>query len=299
MKSIEVKEGLVRRIRYTNTKSVKERHFVWRRPLSYPAMGFIIQHPFKRSIATDAIQYCSYQSAYNAIDAYGINYALSNINKRNTTTDFYHCYQYLFIVPDREEEEIPGILGRKSTSSDKITLIAYRIDNDTQLENFPIGANKVPDAEWSFSDEETGQIVLYATPYNEIDYDYNLDFPATYDLGSMYHDGKENYFVIRKHDTDITVAAGTPLITLSSKKGSTVQIKSILTNFNDYKQKYETACGSTFPKSTYPYLRGFVKLNCKSNSLGIDTANEVPNKLTAVENAKYIGGMYLVFHIAR
>lgn len=153
---------------------------------------------------------------------------------------------------------------------DKLT--AYSASNDTEWRKLPEGAKTVWDARWMLSDETSGKIKLYAMPNTNSGENTDfIDTAYTY----MYRP--------KVHDTDITVDATTPVIALSSKNGATVEITSIRSNFDDYKAKYETATSGKFSKSTYPYLRGIVELDCKSTSLGINNT----------------GGIYLIFSVSR
>ena len=218
------------------------------------------------------------------------------------------------------------------------TLMALGVNNDSEYYNFPALVSRkvhnsgtaltwgtptkdelmdwiVPDAEWFLSDEDTGQIHLYAIPefevvetlsdgriiYREpsgcaaleivaaqaIDTDAsNNDDIFVLRSGGNYK-GREfwptAYYKLPIYETSVTVKAGSPIVTLSSKTGGITEITSIRSNFDDYKVKYEAATGGKFSKTEYPYLRGIVKLDCKSTSLGINNT----------------GGIYLIFSVSR
>ena len=174
-------------------------------------------------------------------------------------------------------------------------LTACCVNNDTEYNDFTetnrtrnIG-RIVSDAIWSLSDEETGQIKLYATTNTDCVPDGVIVSNPTYDTRSFFDDMARrryyptSYFELMPHDTDVTVDAGTPLITLSTKNGGNTKITSMRTNFDDYKAKYDATTVGKFSKSQYPYLRGIVKIDCKSALLGIN----------------YTCGIYLTFTVSR
>ena len=78
-----------------------------------------------------------------------------------------------------------------------------------------------------------------------------------------------------KHETDVTIPVETPFITFGKKQKNFTPITSVRNNFDEYKEKYDTATDGKYPKSTYPYLVGHVYLEstgCNSNPVldGID-----------------------------
>lgn len=154
---------------------------------------------------------------------------------------------------------------------------AYAVRNDEEYRDFLSGNiedYEISDAEWSLSDVETGQIKLYATnePYRE-DRIGRLSYCVyghsyAYDVEGSLKYWPTPYYELRKHDTDATAAAGTPLITLNSKNGSP-EVTAIRANFDEYKTKYDIVTAGQFPQRTYPYLRGDIKIDCASHVLGI------------------------------
>ena len=77
------------------------------------------------------------------------------------------------------------------------------------------------------------------------------------------------YYELKPIETSIEVIAR-PLASFTMSDGVAI-VTSICNDFSDYMQLYDaSSIGRQYPKSTYPYLRGDMKLDVKSQSLGIE-----------------------------
>lgn len=148
--------------------------------------------------------------------------------------------------------------------------------------------------EWSLSDVTTKKINLYADKNNSMDSDNFITFgqKTASNVYLIDNDGSggawhTDFYKVKQHESDVVVAAGTPLITCNEITQSELlggsasmdylrglQVTSIRNNFDEYKTKFNTATGSKYPKSEYPYLVGYIKLDCKiANYLGSGDIN--------------------------
>ena len=122
---------------------------------------------------------------------------------------------------------------------------------------------EVSDAEWTLSTEEAGKIEVYSqnnsggNPINR--YIQNISKRVSFNQGSLGY-WPTSYYEKVNQTTGKIIAMGTPLITLDGKKGAT-KIVSVRDNFSDYKVH--------FPSSS-PYIKAYMKIDCKSKSLGIN-----------------------------
>lgn len=289
IKDIEIQEGYVRHIgilpnqygeiQGAGTISGADEFCIWRKPFEFPAMTFGISfnHPHSNVEMESIVDYVT--NKYGLVQPIGYNasneerYILPILTEWNLTRD----------LDD-------GGLGLRYLGG---TLRAYSAYNASEFADFPTKANIVADTEWILSDKATGRIRLYAVPEkysggtlasgNLDTHEFVSSLKVAEISGSYYYSDRDYHFSPVQHETDITVEAGNPVITLSRTKGSTAEITNIRTNFDEYKEKYEEAGGSKYSISEYPYLRGIVKLDCKSEMLGI---NETI-------------GMYIVFSVRR
>ena len=171
--------------------------------------------------------------------------------------------------------------------SHEYTFRAYGVKNEADHINFYNRANEVlgglatfmsgkgtyqdfeeweiSDAEWSISDTGTQQIKVYGSNTldgNPVSYyvSYNPE-ECIFQKGSLVY-WPTSYYEVRDATYSIqTVSVGNPpLITLDGKKGAT-KIISIRDNFTMYK---------AYHSSSIPYIKAFVKIDCKSKSLGIN-----------------------------
>ena len=77
------------------------------------------------------------------------------------------------------------------------------------------------------------------------------------------------YYELKSIETSIEVVAR-PLASFTISDGVAI-VTSICNDFSNYMQLYnESSIGRQYPKSVYPYLRGDMKLDVKSKSLGIE-----------------------------
>ena len=152
---------------------------------------------------------------------------------------------------------------------------AYGVTNDSEYSDFLNAPQKyvIPDAEWSISPT----IRLYATQNGTPSEGYlqstqiwtriNPD-DIVLDAGSKGC-WPTAYYELKPIETSIEVIAR-PLASFTMSDGVAI-VTSICNDFSDYMQLYDaSSIGRQYPKSTYPYLRGDMKLDVKSQSLGIE-----------------------------
>ena len=255
VKSVEIQEGAVRGIFALEGTVLR-----WKRPLTYPVIGLLRKYEFTSS---SGVRYIRYACSDMLIDKNGMtckwsdkipqdDRVIENSDGSITTFNF---------------SEFTTIGSAEAISVGDI-LMAHRFNNESQIKNFSLNTGTLADAEWIFSDEATGKIKLYARP---------AQTSSMWQAGSWrWNTSWDEYDIsLREHNTDVIVNAGQPLITLSSKTGSTVQVTGIRTNVDDYKTKYNNATAGVYPKSEYPYLVIGVSLKIKSPALSIQTSDNV------------------------
>ena len=242
-------------------------------------------------------------TAFNSSGTVGVAPAFSDKYKLTVPMSINEDGTFAYTTSPKVVLDIHSSLTTSSNITSQVNIgriyKAYKVANNNEYENFPrnirfteptiqeLEEYEVSDAEWSVSDEETGQITLYSI--GNIDesynpgrifhsyefYEANTKEAFVNNMGSLSY-WPTMYYEIGTPDTRsmfktaAVVDIEAPLITLSDRYGSTTEVASIRTNFTDYKTKYDTATGGEYPKSLYPYLRGVVKIDCKSNSLGIN-----------------------------
>ena len=279
VKNIETTDGIVRYIQIIKPDLLPVNRYgltyVWRKPFELPALTFSINVPFYNEM----LGFHNSEYLLGALtDKYGVSQwfdlPMPYIQTNDVTTIMSVLYlQNINTTTGKKNREYTDWIGQ--------TLRAYSISNVSEMSNIALNGHEVLDAEWTTSDTSSGKIKLYATPvlYGS---EGSIEWNDVWTAGSrvkalnvikgndVFSDRADFIFEV-SHITDIMVDIETPLITLSSYKGATTEIKSINTDFDDYKAKYEAAGGSKFPKSQYPYLRGIIKLDCKSPALGINS----------------------------
>ena len=268
---------------------------LWKRPLSYPAMGFYLTYP---TIAATGAKWIEHQTSWALIDKYGIACNWSSVNGKGTTNvknadgsySFYRTKVHLYVSTGGQSQSANAILW-PNPYGDTI-LQAYMVYNEAELMEYPVKATHPvinnSGLVFSFSDVTTKKIKLYAMPiFTDEDLDSVRQWhPATSILRTTYKDYEPQ---LREHETDVVVDAGEPLVTLGSPQAGAVKITGMRTNLDDYKAKYDVATGGKFPKSQYPYLRATIVLDAKNTGAGIQT-----NK-----NVIHWDMMYLTFEVER
>lgn len=221
---------------------------IWRKPFEFPAMAFVLQYDVENSNETTVAT----MLPHFVCDKNGRLLRLGNN------------------APSKPYGEYIAIDYSKLAIYKDLRMVAYTIENSTELKNFPKNAKRAI-VQWTTSDDISGKIRLYAAKANTNTTAVNVYKTARsmptlgYDI---YHAEEDEHMYETVYETDVLVETNTPFITLST--GAVARIASIRTNFDEYKTKYDTATAGKFPKSTYPYLCGVVKIDCKIPTMGFD-----------------------------
>lgn len=291
---------------------------LWKRPLSYPAMGFFISY---RTADPNPLLFPDgtlYQEcSWALIDRYGIvRDVLPSIKKKIVEAGIAHSDPLwssqpehnlgtmlaIYVLVDGNMMDYYGTGYEYDPiyrDTKDIKLTAYIIDADPQQGKYTPGEAKLHpqnSVSWLFSDVTTKKILLYARP----DLPYPSQNPRTNSTwgpgGSVNDEIHRDWWIeLRPHSTDVVVDAGEPLVTLLPKSGSeeiaaggAIRRIKVRTNLDDYKAKYDAATSGKFPKSQYPYLRAVINLEIHSHRFGIQNS-DCPHWDT----------MYLVFETKR
>lgn len=293
---------------------------LWKRPLSYPAMGFLVYYCNQDDMLNpNGIP--EQFSSWALIDRYGIVQIIQpSTKKKIVEAGIAYSYPFwssqpehnisttlwIYVLVDGNIEDYygtgydgQGSVMFRNTFNNDVKLTAYIIDADPQQGEYTPGEAKLHpqnSMSWLFSDVTTKKILLYARP--------DLPYPAqnpytnsTWGPGSIRQDALHHDFWLETvpHSTDVVVDAGEPLVTLLPMSGSeeiaaggAIRRIKVRTNLDDYKAKYDAATSGKFPKSQYPYLRAVINLEIHSNRFGIQNS-DCPHWDT----------MYLVFETKR
>lgn len=245
----------------------------WKRPFTYPAIGFYLYCNFIPSV--NGYSRHTYISPQLIFDKYGMSSKLlpSLPSSQNTdgSINVYYALDNIRLPSETNEIDLNDYSSSfvwitKGLENKSLRLRACGITNDSDMNNFPKTSYTNSATKFTFSDERDKKIKLYASPVEDIQMNnaWSLKTIAT---TAFY---REREYRERTHETDVIVTAGTPLITLSTGGLSwSPYISSVRNNFDEYKSKYDTATGSKFPKSSYPYLVGSVELQASTSSYDI------------------------------
>ena len=279
----------------------------WKRPFTFPTIGYAVYSLSKQG---DTIHRFAVQSLledkYTVTYKNGVNLTSNPYSSPNTDgskNDFFLlCNIWL---PGKGQSESMFTDGTAHMDfipeglKNKLGLVVFYVANENEADNFPFAS---PSSYYSyahtytsytFSDASTGKIKLSAVK------DTSISNRSIVTEGRLQRNQitAEIYQAEITRDTDVEVTAGKPLITLGNNEViqayTTLIIKkfaSVRDDFEEYKVKYDTATGSKFPKSEYPYLLGYTKLTA---SYGVGTSLDTSNAI------KNVGAKYFYFIIPR
>ena len=284
--SVNVKEGAVKNI-IRNNPSI----CYWKRPFTFPTIGYAV---YSLSNQGNTIHRFAVQSLLE--DSYTVTYKNGvNLSGRNSTNTDGSKNNFFLLkniwLPSKEQSE--NALGSGATVDfipeglkNKLGLVGFYVSNETQADNFPFNSNVLSlyvalgylYVSYTFSDVSTRKIKLSAVK------DTSISNRSIVTEGGLQRNQitAELYNAEITRDTDVEVAAGTPLITLGGtenvKAFTNLTIKkfaSVRNDFDEYKIKYDTATGSKFPKSEYPYLLGSTTLTASYGVNGNSIVKDV------------------------
>lgn len=126
------------------------------------------------------------------------------------------------------------------------------------------------DAIWSFSDETTGKIQLFAYPIDSLR-GYSNVTKVSSEIDNGVIDVYNRFVGYPKYETEVTVDAGEPFIVLKKYQGRTAEISSMRSaeNLGEYNTKYDIATAGKYSKNEYPYLGGYVDMKIESSNEGV------------------------------
>ena len=277
---------------------------LWKRPLSYPALGIVMSYP---DIFPSGVRATEHQVSWAAVDKYGIACRWSRVNGNTVTQEknadgsytFYREASNLYVsIGDSANMHTTDILWPNPYG--KTTLTTRWIGNESRLMEYPttlppLFGSQSAGVVWYFSDVTTKKIKLYARPIlTNANNSLGQWDPTTLILRTTYKDYEPQ---LKEHETDVVVDAGEPLITLATMKtayevnakGAIRTIEEIRTNLDDYKAKYDAATGGKYSKSQYPYLLATIVLGVRISGAEIQTSN----------NVIHWDMMYLTFEVER
>ena len=275
VKKVKIKDGEVRYITEGETK------LLWLRPFEFPTMSFAVyyQQDTTHNFACHSYLVDKCTTSYEkAISVSGKN----STNSDDTKNNFVLLNHIWLPSKGQTVNELSGYTTAEVNAipeglKTKLGLVAFKIDNKTKVDSFPLDCSSLYGAStfgyyyalYSFSDAFTKKIKLFAVKDTTRPNRYFVKGdglqrrPIT---GELYHEE-----ITR--DTDVEVEASEPLITLGNKTYvkafknlNFMPFVSIRDNFDEYKIKYDTATGSKYPKSEYPYLVGGTKLTAELRS---------------------------------
>lgn len=269
---------------------------LWKRPLSYPVMGFELRYPV---MYPSGAKYFFHKTSWLLVDQYGVScywkWETGNSNKRvknaDGTYDLFENTEHLYVSTGREAEAeyvtIANAVQWPNPYGD-IILEAHMVYNEAELMDYP----KIPphialsSIEYSFSDVTTKKIKLYARKKKQGDEAVPSPYVLTSDTTHSNHFTSPK---LRSFDTEVEVDAGQPLVTIGSLNSGKRKITGIRTNLDDYKAKYDAATGGKFPKSEYPYLRATIAFRARNIPANIQNRGDVT----------LWDAMYLTFEVDR
>lgn len=290
-------------VKYITEGSTK---LLWKRPFEFSTIGYAVyyQSGQTHNFALQSYLMDKYTTSYKT--GISLSGKTSSTNSDGSKNNFFLLSNIW--LPDKENTLASLGDSRELTLiqkglANKLGLIGFLVVDENQADNFPFnssflslaGPQTYYTASYSFSDVSTGKIKLSAVKDTSGNSRYSVTegsiqrHPITLELL------KEE--IIR--NTDVEVTAGTPLIrqgsythlyTIDGSFPDNIlplkKISSVRNDFDEYKVKYDTATGSKFPKSEYPYLLGRTKLTVSYGQYG--------NSLI-----KNVGGTYFYFFVKR
>lgn len=291
VKDITTRDGIVKYIAKKENGNTGPCY--WKRPFTYPVAGFCLYSNFISRENNMNI----YISPTLLLDKYGVSKRLSILlSSKNTdgSTNVYYNTKAIRLPNDTDEIDANDYGSSKTwiakgLENKSLRFFVRAVSTETQLSNFPETGMTNSSIRFRFSDKQSGKIKLYASPVEDIETNNTWRFTNLV-LTAIYRDHEYREIT---HDTDITVTAGTPLITLSSDNSYMPTISSVRNNFDEYKEKYNTATGGKFPKSSYPYLVGLTELTASTPPI-------LANKWCVPGHATYgWSSMYFYFVVKR
>lgn len=250
----------------------------WKRPFQYPTIGFY----FRANLTK--LKVIVHNLPWGLRDQYGMN-RLLKVPPTSTNSDgsINVYYQEPIIWLPTEDDTV----DEKNYSSTftwikhgVISIPFHTVDNETKAEEFPTTSRKTY---LSFS-SAASTFKLYAIPEST---------SGDWAFGKIIETEpyQELKYKLIEHETDVTVTTSQMLIQeiyVNSADKYYIGVKKVCSNFDWYKNYYDTATEGKFPKSTYPYLVGVEALAAK-------TFPSQSNIRTGLNN----GLMYLGFKVKR
>ena len=250
----------------------------WKRPFQYPTIGFY----FRANLTK--LKVIVHNLPWGLRDQYGMN-RLLKVPPTSTNSDgsINVYYQEPIIWLPTEDDTVDENDYSSTFTWIKhgiITIPFHAVDNETKAEEFPTTSRKTYP---SFS-SAASTFKLYAIPEST---------SGDWAFGKIIETEpyQELKYKLIEHETDVTVTTSQMLIQeiyVNSADKYYIGVKKVCSNFDWYKNYYDTATEGKFPKSTYPYLVGVEALAAK-------TFPSQSNIRTGLNN----GLMYLGFKVKR
>lgn len=261
----------------------------WKRPFQYPTRGICLR-AFFTTPNGDKVRV--YNLSWGLYDECGMT-KLLGLPPTSTNSDgsvnVYYQEPVIWLPTDDDtvdENDYSSSLTwiKLGVQQKGLTIACYYVQNEDKAEVFPTQSGIEASGSLYLQSLRRNIASLYApiTLYAIPSVDSLSD--NTWALGKLvksdlYQDWE---YKLLEHETDVEVTGyKSSLITTEHLLNGVRRIRTVRTDFDEFKSKYDTATDGKFPKSAYPYLIGVVGVIWGSGS------SSVPNE------------MYLAFKVKR